>query len=124
MENVAETRTKASGFDLEMDEIMEIANSEKMEERESHKSRKTTLYAQIISGFLVSVALLFVPILTIPGTVILVLMAEVYLLDWTYSRYSLLHDVHSFYDRYNGKSPENEIDQKVARTGLTDSFKR
>ena len=42
-----------------------------------------SLYAQSLSGIVMIVALLFVPMITLPGLIILVEVAEVYLLDWT-----------------------------------------
>lgn len=83
------------------------------------------LYAQSLSGIVMIVSLLFVPMITLPGLIILVLVAEVYLLDWTYSKVGLLRDARSSISNKSAeRSPEDEIDQKVARTGPKDQFVR
>jgi hypothetical protein len=83
-----------------------------------------SLYAQSLSGIVMIVALLFVPMITLPGLIILVLVAEVYLLDWTYSKVSLIHDSRSSISNEAEISPEDEIDRKIARTGPKDQFVR
>jgi len=47
----------------------------------------TSTYAKILGGAVTMLALLAIPVLTIPGTVILVIVGEVYLLDWIYSKF-------------------------------------
>jgi hypothetical protein len=78
-----------------------------------------------LSGFAVIVALLFVPLITLPGMILLVLVAEVYLLDWTNSKVGLLRDtISSISKETTERSPEDEIDRKVVRTGPKDQFVR
>ncbi|MGY5863749.1 MAG: hypothetical protein RTV41_04045, partial [Candidatus Thorarchaeota archaeon] len=73
----------------------------------------------------VIVALLFVPLITLPVLILLVLVAEVYLLDWTYSKVGLLRDSKSFISKQTDeKGPEDEIDRKVARTSPKDQYVR
>jgi hypothetical protein len=84
-----------------------------------------SLYAQSLSGIVMIVALLFVPMITLPGLIILVLVAEVYLLDWTYSKVDMIRDARSSISNKSAeRSPEDEIDLKVARTGPKDQFVR
>jgi len=126
MENTIEMKREVTEFDFEVesDEEKGTRTSEAKKKLEFTASKHTHLYAKIASGLTMAVALLLVPFITVSAMAIIVLFAEIYLLDWTYSRYSLLQDANSFYYRYNGKSPENEIDQRVARTQLTDALKR
>ena len=71
------------------------------------------------------VALLFVPLITLPGMILLVLVAEVYLLDWTYSKVGLLRDTRSSISKETTeRSPEDEIDRKIARTNPKNQFVR
>jgi hypothetical protein len=56
---------------------------------------------------------------------LLVLVAEVYLLDWTYSKFGLLRDSRLFISKQTDeKGPEDEIDRKVARTSPKDQYVR
>ncbi len=129
MERIYESETKITEIDIEIEEDeeeeIEIAIPLSSEECLDSAPRNTRLYAQAVSGFVVIVALLFVPLITLPGMVILVLIAEVYLLDWTYFKVSLIRGARSsISNEYTGKSPENEIDRKIARTSPKDQFVR
>jgi hypothetical protein len=57
--------------------------------------------------------------------ILLVLVAEVYLLDWTYSKVSRLRDAESFISKETAvRSPEDEIDRKVVRSSPKNQFVR
>ena len=128
MERIYESETKQTEFNVEIDEEeeeIEIAIPQSSEDLVDSDPRNMRLYAQAISGFVVIVALLFVPFITIPGIVILVLIAEVYLLDWTYFKVRLIRGTRSSISNESaGKSPEDEIDRKIARTSPKDQFVR
>jgi hypothetical protein len=84
------------------------------------------IYARPIGGIAASLALLALPALTLPGAAILVLIGEIYLIDWTYHRFTearsggtrpaetepLEEDIR----------PEDEIDKFATRTGPKDQF--
>ena len=127
MENVAESESKRIEFEVltETEEEVSIAVPKQTAKRIYQAPTNTVLYAKPVSGLAVIVALLFVPMITLPAMVILVLVAEVYLLDWTYSKVGLLRDAKSSISKETTeRSPEDEIDRKVARTGPKDQFVR
>ncbi len=127
MERVVEPKSKRMEFDVltEPKEEVSIALPKQKARRIYRAPISKSLYAQPLSGLAVIVALLFVPMITLPAMVILVLVAEVYLLDWTYSKVGLLRDVRSSISKETtARSPEDEIDRKVARTGPKDQFVR
>ena len=121
MERTVETETKRIEFEVETDtgKEVEIKFPRSNPKRIYSAPMSTRLYAQPLSGFVAIVALLFVPLVTLPGMVILVLIAEIYLLDWTYSKVNVVRDARSLSTMRN---PEDEIDRKVARTGPKDQF--
>jgi hypothetical protein len=125
MVRVVEPESKRIGFDVKADTREEVRITRP--NREAMRVYRTLgtihLYAKPISGLAVILALLVVPMITLPGMVILVLVAEVYLLDWTYSKFSLIRDSRSsISNESTERSPEDEIDRKMARTGPKDQF--
>ena len=127
VESVVETERKGIELDVMPETIEEVSiQLPKQKARRIYRvPLNLSLYAQSLSGIVMIVSLLFVPMITLPGLIILVLVAEVYLLDWTYSKVGLLRDARSsISNRSANKSPEDEIDQKVARTGPKDQFVR
>jgi hypothetical protein len=125
METVVEPERKMLEFDFltEPKEEVSIALPEQNARRIFRTPINMGLYAKPLSGLAVIVVLLFVPMITLPGMVILVLVAEVYLLDWTYSKVGLLRDVRSSISKESAeRSPEDEIDRKVARTIPKDQY--
>lgn len=81
------------------------------------------LYAKTLGGLAVMVALILVPMLTLAGMIIPVLIAEVYMLDWTYSKFSQLRSHESSSSSMStAKKAEDEIDRTVARTGPKEQF--
>ena len=127
MERAVEPKNVKIEFDVDMETGEEVGISRP--NREAMRIYQTqpnlSLYAKPLSGLAVIVALLFVPMITLPGMVILVLIAEVYLLDWTYSKVGLLRDERSSISKESAKrSPEDEIDRKVVRTNPKDQFAR
>jgi hypothetical protein len=126
VESVVEPEIKGIELDV-MPETMEKVYIQlpKQKARRIYRApMNLSLYAQSLSGIVMIVALLFVPMITLPGLIILVLVAEVYLLDWTYSKVSLIHDSRSSISNEAEISPEDEIDRKIARTGPKDQFVR
>ena len=127
VESVVEPKGKGIELDVMPDTKEEVSiQLPKQKARRIYRApMNLSLYAQSLSGIVMIVALIFVPLITLPGLVILVLVAEVYLLDWTYSKVGLLRDAKSsISNKSANKSPEDEIDQKVARTGPKDQFVR
>ena len=127
MERAVEPESKIMEFDVltEPKENVTIAPPKQTARRIYRAPISKSFYAKPISGFVVIVSLLFVPMITLPAMVILVLVAEVYLLDWTYSKVGLLRDARSSISKETTvRSPEDEIDRKVARTGPKDQFVR
>jgi len=127
MKRVGEPERKGTEFDVMKDtrKAARIKQSKYEAARIYQAPRNALLYAQPISGLTVIVALLFVPLITIPGMFIPVLVAEVFLLDWTYSKVGELHHARSSISYKSAdRSPEDEIDKKVARTGPKDQFVR
>ncbi len=125
MERVVEPESKRIELDVEIHSEKEVAiRRPKREAMRIYRApRNTLLYAQPISGLAAMVVLLFVPLITLPGLVILVLIAEVYLLDWTYSKVGVLNDARSSISKKSAeRSPEDEIDRKIARTSSKDQF--
>jgi hypothetical protein len=127
MERAVESETKTIDFEIVTDSEEEVAivKPKKKAKRIYRVPGNTHLYVQSLSGFAVIVALLFVPLITLPGMILLVLVAEVYLLDWTYCKVGLLRDSRSFISKQTDeKGPEDEIDRKVARTSPKDQYVR
>ena len=88
----------------------------------------TRLYAGPLSGIAAILSLLALPALTLPGFAIFVLIGEIYLIDWTYSKFSearsegaKLADTEAL---EKDARPEDEIDKIAARTGPKDQFTR
>ncbi|MFW9793386.1 MAG: hypothetical protein ACFFEE_03710 [Candidatus Thorarchaeota archaeon] len=125
MESVAESETMKFEIGTVLDEREDFVKTEVKSRRIYQVPRNTLLYAQFLSGFAVIFALLFVPLITLPGLFILVLVAEVYLLDWTHSKVSQIRETKSFISKEAAeKSPEDEIDRKVVRSSPKNQFVR
>ena len=127
MAKVVEPKRKRIEFDVptETKEEVTIALPKKKARRIYRTPLNLGLYAKPLGGIVMIVALLFVPLITLPGMIILVLLAEVYLLDWTYSKVGVLRDSRfSFSNESAERSPEDEIDRKIARPSPKDQFVR
>jgi hypothetical protein len=125
MESVFERKGQRNELEAETDTEEEVLLTipKQQAKRKSRAPADRLQYAQPFGGLVAIVTLLVVPIFTIPGMVIFVLLAEVYLVDWTYSKFSQLRNAKSSVSSESSeKSPENEIDRKVARTGPKDQF--
>jgi hypothetical protein len=86
------------------------------------------IYAKPLAGIAAMIALLALPAFTLPGLAIFALIGEIYLIDWTYSKFSdarsggtKLVDTKAL---QKDASPEDEIDKIGARTGPKDQFIR
>lgn len=125
MESVVEPKSKSVELDVmteTKEEVVRVLPNQKAR-RIYRAPMNLSLYAKPIGGIVAIVTLLFVPMTTLPGLVILVLVAEVYLLDWTYSKVGLLRDAQSSISNKSAeRSPEDEIDRKVARTSPRDQY--
>jgi hypothetical protein len=125
MESVFERKGQRNELDAETDTEEEVLLTipKQQAKRISRAPANRLQYAQPFGGLVAIVTLLVVPIFTIPGMVIFVLLAEVYLLDWTYSKFTQVRKARSSVSsESSGKDPENDIDRKVARTGPKDQF--
>lgn len=95
---------------------------------EARSFEAARIYAKPIGGLAASLALLALPALTLPGFAIITLIGEIYLIDWTYSKFSEarsgginLADTKAL---EKDASPEDEIDKIAARTGPKSQFTR
>jgi hypothetical protein len=125
MESVFERKGQRNELEAETDTEEEVLLTipKPQAKRISRAPADRLQYAQPFGGLVAIVTLLVVPIFTIPGMIIAVLLAEVYLVDWTYSKFSQLRNAKSSVSSESSeKSPEDEIDRKVARTGPKDQF--
>jgi hypothetical protein len=123
MENVVEIRDEVPELELDIEEEKEVIPEIKAKEYAAE--RKSRLVAKLLGGCGLIVAFLLVPFVISPGLAIVVLLVEVYLLDWMYSILVLLRDSNSFMlKEYSGKNPENEIDRITARPGPKDHLIR
>jgi len=84
--------------------------------------------AKLLGGILAMLALLALPALTLPGFAIFTLIGELYLMDWTYSRYSSAKSDHAKLASTKALEKdarlEDEIDKIAARTGPKEQFIR
>ncbi|RDE14178.1 MAG: hypothetical protein C4K48_06490 [Candidatus Thorarchaeota archaeon] len=125
MEKTVETESLGIEFDVvpDIQEEVTVTESRKRAKRIFRARVEKHLYAKSLGGLAAIIALLSVPLVTLPAMVIPVLIAEVYLLDWTYSKFSLLRNpTSSASSEPAGKRPEDEVDRKVTRTGPKDQF--
>jgi hypothetical protein len=125
MESIFERKGQRNELEAETDTEEEVLLTipKQQAKRISRAPADRLQYAQPFGGLVAIVTLLVVPMFTIPGMVIFVLLAEVYLLDWTYSKFTQVRKARSSVSsESSGKNPENEIDSKVARTGPKDQF--
>ena len=125
MKRVVEPESKRIGFDVKADtrEEVRITRPNREAMRVYRIPGTIHLYAKPLSGLAVMFALLVVPMITLPGMIILVLVAEVYLLDWTYSKVSLIREAKSSFSNESiSRCPEDEIDRRMVRPGPKDQF--
>ncbi|MFX1263505.1 MAG: hypothetical protein ACFFAZ_15595 [Promethearchaeota archaeon] len=86
------------------------------------------IYAKPLSGITASLALLALPALTLPGFAIFVLIGEIYLIDWTYHKFSETRSggtkLAGTEAREKDLRPEDEIDKFATRAGSRDQLTR
>ncbi len=128
MERSIESERTRIGF-----ERLEIGPEASSEAEQDYGADPQTLgaariYAKPLGGIAAMLGLLALPALTLPGLTIFVLIGEIYLIDWTYSKFSdarfggtKLADTKAL---QQDASPEDEIDKIAARTGPKDQFIR
>jgi hypothetical protein len=129
MERVVESETETETTDVKIEFVEEEDELEFIvpwedEEMEDSSSGSRRLYGKTFGGFIAIAALLIVPLVTLPGMVILVLFAEIYLIDWTYSKVNQLHKARS--NPSTGiagrKERMSEVDRKNSRTSPKNQF--
>lgn len=127
MEQVIDPESKVKDIEIEFQEEKEEPtflvpiSSEKYKVSAPKRSRQ---YGQASGGLIAIVSLLLVPFVTFPGMVILVLIAEIYLIDWTYSKFNLLRTASlnpSVVDAAARQSMDM-VDQTNPRTDPKDKF--
>lgn len=127
MEQVVDPETRVTDVEVEFEEEKKESvylipwSSEKWEDR---APRRSNLYGKVVGGLITIVSLLIVPFVTFPGMILLVLVAEIYLIDWTYSKANLLRAASSRHSIKDNSVQESSdiIDQKNPRTNPKDQF--
>jgi hypothetical protein len=129
MERVFESEQKETEteveveFEEEEDELEFIVPWED-EEMEDSSSGNRRLYGKTFGGFIAIVALLIVPLVTLPGMVVLVLFAEIYLVDWMYTKVNLIRKAKSTprAGRAGRQDRMSKSDKKNSRSSPKDQF--
>ena len=127
MEKTIESdRTNYSFAGLE-EEIIELPTEAHQYIRTAPRSFEAArIYAKPLGGIAAMLALLVLPALTMPGLVIFVLIGEIYLIDWTYSKFSEARgsDTKPAETETLEKDarPEDEIDKIASRSEPKNQF--
>jgi hypothetical protein len=124
MEHIIEPDVRQPEYDMEIEDDEDLDDSGatplQSEKRRDRPQGRLGLYARILAGIAIMLLLLLVPVFTLPGAIILVLFAEVYLIDWTYSQVGQLRnrpgEVTILAD------PEDEVDKNVPRGAQKKQF--
>lgn len=125
MERVVESEQKTTEVEIEFEEEEELEFIVPWadEEMKSSSSGNRKQYGMTFGGFIAIAALLIVPLVTFPGMVILVLFAEIYLVDWTYGKVKELRGAGSAPARIRDrKDRTSQSEQKNPRTSPKDQF--
>ena len=127
MERVVEPEQETTEIEIEFEEEEdepEFIVPWTTEEFEEKTPGNRTLYGKSFGGILAIVALLIVPMVTLPWMVILVLFAEIYLVDWTYSKVKQLREARSTprVGIAGRQARASEVDRKNPRTSPKDQF--
>jgi len=125
MVSVIETKRHEIELDVGVDTTQDVlATIQKHRVKRIYRTPGRRLqYSKLLSGLIVTVVLPIVAIITIPGTVLLVLIAEVYVLDWIHSIATNLSGTESYIKtKSSGREPKDEIDRMVTRTHPKDQF--
>ncbi len=126
MERVVESKHKATEVEIEFkaeDEELEFIVPWADEEMEDSSSGNRRQYGMTFGGIITIATLLIVPLVTLPGMVVLVLFAEIYLVDWTYGKVKQLRGAGSASARIGSKQNNaNQSEQKNPRTNPKDQF--
>jgi hypothetical protein len=123
MERVVEPEPEATEVEIEFeeeDDELEFIVPWEDEEMED-TSRNRSLYGKTLGGFAAIAALLIVPLVTLPGMVILVLFAEIYLVDWTYTKVNQIRKARSA-SGAGKKDRMSKADRKNPRASPKDQF--
>jgi len=127
MERIVESEHEATEIEVEFEdeeEELEFVVPWTDEEQKDDSLSNRRLYGQTFGGFIAIAALLIVSMVTLPGMLVLVLFAEIYLMDWTYSKVNLLRNVKSAPSAgLKGRQDRaRENDQKNPGTSPKDQF--
>jgi len=126
MERVVESEQKATEIKIEFEEEeeeLEFIVPWADEEMKASSSGNQSLYGKTIGGVIAIVALLIVPLVSLSGMVILVLFAEIYLVDWTYGKVKQLRGNGSTPARISGsQGSASQVERKNPRNGPKDQF--
>ena len=125
MERILEPERKATEVEIEFeeeDDEPEFIVPWEDEQMEVTPSAKRRLYGKTIGGFVAIAALLIVPFVTLPGMVILVLFAEIYLADWTYAKVNQIRKARSVSETSDAQDSMKKVDRKNPRASPKDQF--
>ena len=126
MERFVESEQEATEVEIEFEdeeEEVEFIVPWEDEEMESSSSGNRKQYGMAFGGLMAIVSLLIVPLVTLPGMVILVLFAEIYLVDWTYGKVKQLRDAGTTPARIRGRQDTvSQTERKNRRTSPKDQF--
>jgi hypothetical protein len=128
MNSIAESESSSLGIDAASEHKVVIPESAPVESApEGRVKTDATIRLQMIGGVAVMIVLLLLPFVTVVGSVILVLVCEVYLTDWLYSKYSVLTGRASHSGSFEARrirQLEKTIDENAARPHPLDQVKR
>ncbi len=129
MERVVESEIETETTDVKIEFVEEEEELEFLvpwedEEMEVSSSGNRRLYGKTFGGLIAIAALLIVPLVSLPGMVVLVLFAEIYLVDWTYSKVNQLHKARSNPSAgiAGRKERMSAVDRNNTRTSPKDQF--
>ena len=125
MEQVIDPESEIAEVEIELqEEEPELLVPWSSEKWEDSVPKQRSPYGQVVGGLIAIVSLLFVPFVTFLGMVILVLIVEIYIIDWTYSKINLLRTPSSRPSTVNAAAQpfRDMVDQKNPRTDPKDKF--
>ncbi|MHA1924738.1 MAG: hypothetical protein ACXABV_09415 [Candidatus Thorarchaeota archaeon] len=126
--NIESERTRFGFWGLEETDIQTPSEAFQPIKAKPQLLDAARIYAKPLGGITAMLGLLALPALTLPGLAILVLIGEIYLIDWTYSKFSDARsggaELAESKALEKDARPEDEIDKFAARTGSKDQFTR
>ena len=127
MERVVEPDARPSEYAPEIEEEtdleeVEVVWSLQSEECTEVPHRGIAFYGKVMGSIALMLLLPFAPVFTLPGVFVLVLLTEVYLVDWTYSRVREIRGKSG--DIRLASNPEDEVDKQVTRDAQKKQFSK